>query len=43
MHHRVQKKTGKISKDVPNGMQSYDHLKGDEALKVVPKGAQRKF
>jgi hypothetical protein len=43
MHHRVQKKIGKSSKDVPKGMQSYNHFKGDEASKVVPMGAQRKF
>jgi hypothetical protein len=36
----VLKKTGKSSKDVPKGMQSYNHLKGDEASKVVPKGMQ---
>jgi hypothetical protein len=39
MHHRVRKrKIGKSSKDVPKGMQSMTKL-----LKVVPKGAQRKF
>ena len=44
MHHRVQKrKTGKSSKDVPKRMQSGNHPKDDEATKVVPKGAQRKF
>jgi hypothetical protein len=39
----VQKKIGKSSKDVPKGMQSCNHPKDDEAAKVVPKGAQRKF
>jgi hypothetical protein len=39
----VQKKTGKSSKDVPKGIQSCNQPKDDEATKVVPKEAQRKF
>jgi hypothetical protein len=41
MHHRVQKRKGKIgrsSKDIPKGMQSMTKLQ-----KVIPKGVQRKF
>jgi hypothetical protein len=37
------KRTVKSSKDVPKGMQSYNHSKGDETTKVIPKGAQSKF
>jgi hypothetical protein len=39
----VQKRTGKSSKDVPKGMQNCNHSKNDEAIEVVPKGAQSKF
>jgi hypothetical protein len=39
----VQKENKESSKDVPKGMLSCNHPKDDEAAKVIPKGAQRKF
>jgi hypothetical protein len=37
------KRTWKSSKDVPKGMHSSNHFEGDEATKVIPKGALSKF